>query len=153
MGQPEIYAFERYLGDSANSRGNGIIEMGFLVLEFDDSQRTFPDDSSCHQGRTIRARPGYNLRAIQTITKITNIVPSIPYPNMLPPDLFQARSVSSFRRSPEMVVTLYPSLVQILPAPQPSWRFLFELLRLSFGLRVDNQDRSLIVPASVVLFL
>src|ERR1700680_3385176 len=52
-----------------------------------------------------------------------------------------------------MVVTLYPGLVEILHASQPSYRFLFELLRLSFGLRLDNQDRSLIVPASLVLFL
>ena len=80
---PEIYVFEWVFGDSANSRGNGIIEMGLLVLEFNDSQRTFPDDSSCHQGRTIHARLSYNRRAIQTITKITNIVPSIPYPNMV----------------------------------------------------------------------
>src|SRR5579872_5337879 len=52
-----------------------------------------------------------------------------------------------------MVVSLYPGLVQILHASQPSYRFLFGLSRLSFGLRLDNRDFSPIVPPSLVLFL
>src|SRR5487761_587232 len=52
-----------------------------------------------------------------------------------------------------VVVTPYLSLVQILHASQPSGRFLFGLSRLSLGLRLDNQDRSLNVPPARQLSL
>src|SRR5579862_1106138 len=60
------------------------------ILECDDSQWHFLRRFELPLGRTHFVRPSYNLRAIQTIKQITNIVPSIPYPNIVASQSFSS---------------------------------------------------------------
>jgi hypothetical protein len=78
----------------------------------------------------------YSLRIIQTITQITNIVPSIPYPNIVAPYLLMSSKLDFF--------ILYPDPAQTRHASQPSYRPPFGFSRVSLlrGLQVVSPDLS-----------